>query len=165
MVERKERVIKKLAVGVLGASLISWGLVGYGFHKENITTSPMRSDKDKIIDKSIYKMVGDKHIANTLACSKYPRILTAIAKVESDFRPQIVGDSGDSVGLFQIQPKHHGAVPETIEGQTKHAERILDELIRQHGMPKAIERYNGKGQQARRYKQKVIAIIDEMERS
>lgn len=36
-----------------------------------------------------------------------PELIISMIDQESDFRPQLMGDGGDSYGLMQIQPKHH----------------------------------------------------------
>lgn len=36
-----------------------------------------------------------------------PKLLKAIAIVESGENPELIGDGGDSIGLMQIQPKWH----------------------------------------------------------
>ena len=118
--------------------------------------------EEKIIDKKLYAFIGDKYIANVIAQSKYPYTLAAIAKVESNFRPRIIGDKGKSFGLYQIQSRYHGAFPETVEGQTKYCEQILEKLFRQYPYEQAIERYNGKGHKARQYRQKVMVAMNEI---
>ena len=109
----------------------------------------------------IQQYVKDTYIASVIEQSKYPYLLAVMAKVESDFRPRIKGDGGDSFGLWQIQEKHWGRVGETIEEQCRMAETILESLIKVYGYPKAIERWNGQGKQARDYRRKVLK---EMER-
>lgn len=36
-----------------------------------------------------------------------PSVIMAMIDQESDFRPDCIGDNGDSVGLMQVQEKHH----------------------------------------------------------
>ena len=166
MVECKKRVmsckakyIRHVGTAVLGIHILSIGIGMYGLkHKDGLKTVAERKE-EKVINKKIYAQVKDVHIANTLAKSKYPKILTAIAKVESDCRPQVKGDSGKSFGMFQIQEQHWGKVGDSVEDQTASAEKIVTALYKKHGFPKCIERYNGKGRQARDYKKKVLLIM------
>jgi hypothetical protein len=109
-----------------------------------------------IINPTIYRFVGDVEIANAIAKSKYPKTLAAIAKVESEFKRDAIGDRGEAFGLFQIQQKHHGQVPADIVGQTKKAEGILDDLVRRRGYYQAIALYNGDGPASRRYRDKIL---------
>lgn len=115
---------------------------------------------------SIDKMINNKRISNAINKSKYPYTLAAIAKRETGgtFNPQTIGDKGKSYGLYQIQERHWGKFDKSIEGQTKKAEQILDELIKEHGYNKAVERYNGSGKQARAYKQDVLATVRKLRR-
>ncbi|XVG95851.1 lytic transglycosylase domain-containing protein [Eubacteriales bacterium KG125] len=49
---------------------------------------------------TIYEKWGRKYYIN-------PKLLKAIAKVESGENPNMIGDGGGSIGLMQIQPKWH----------------------------------------------------------
>lgn len=111
---------------------------------------------------AIYSVCKDEYLTTVFANSKYPYLLTAIAKVESDYKPQIRGDHGKSFGLYQIQSRYWGVVPDSVEGQTRHAERIIGCLIKQHGLTKAVERYNGSGRGSRRYRQKVFLVMKQL---
>jgi hypothetical protein len=91
------------------------------------------------------------HIASALLhAAGDVKTLTAIAEVESNFDTHAVGDSGASIGMFQIQPHHHGVVPVNIYLQAKKASSILSEV-------KMISKYNGSGKAARLYEAKVKA--------
>lgn len=49
-----------------------------------------------------------KHIANL--CEEYhiiPELVLAVIEQESQFNPEAIGDSGNSLGLMQIQPRWH----------------------------------------------------------
>ena len=121
---------------------------------------PTPVDKKKA---AIYAMCKDKYITDVLANSKYPYTLTAIAKVESDFRPNVRGDHGKSYGLYQIQERYWGYVPRTIEGQTRVAERVIESLVNEHGYSRAIKHYNGSGKDAERYRRRVLLVINQLE--
>lgn len=89
------------------------------------------------------------HIASALISSGGDvKTLTAIAEVESNFNPSARGDSGDSVGMFQIQPKHWGYVPKNVYAQTSKAKDILKAV-------KKISCYNGSGYKAKQYAKQV----------
>lgn len=80
--------------------------------------------------------------------------LARIAKVESDFTPHIVGDSGESIGMFQIQPKHHGFVPSNVFAQVAKARDVFV-----HTFNRSFVRYNGTGKQAIRYATRAKSIL------
>lgn len=115
---------------------------------------------------SIDSLVKDKRIANAIKKTKYPYTLAAIAKQETGgtFNPNTIGDKGKSFGLYQIQEQHWGKFDKSIEGQTKKAEEILDELIKEHGYNKAVERYNGSGRMARLYRANVLKTVSLLRR-
>ena len=115
--------------------------------------------------KEIDKLVKDVYISNCLSESKYPYLLSAIAQVESDFRPQIIGDSGDSIGLFQIQEKHWGLVPDSIPDQIKKAEMIFDSLSGGRTQHQMIAKWNGSGWKAERYAKKVERRLHEFRKT
>lgn len=106
------------------------------------------------------KKKTDKELAlETIAKSKYPKTLKAIAIVESRIDPKSIGDHGDSYGLFHIQKKYWGPVPKSIEGQVDKAEKILDELIEKHGYYDALARWNGKGKASIRHRNRVLLAM------
>ena len=94
--------------------------------------------------------------ATEVSKSCYPATLVGIAAVESEFDPKAVGDGGDSVGAFQVQPKHWGEVSEHLEEQIRQADQIFTALVKQYGYKEAVARWNGKGKQARKYRSKVL---------
>jgi hypothetical protein len=119
--------------------------------------------KKSIVEQKIHKYCKDEYIANILSKSKRPYIMAAIAKVESDYRPHIIGDGGDSYGMFQINRRFHKWPNDGLECQLNASERILNPLIVQYGLTEGIRRYNGRGKDARRYAQRVITIAKEIE--
>ena len=138
----------------LGVIIYKQSLYNKSYNKEDPKGS------SNIVYNKIYKYSKDKYISEAIANnSNYPITLAAIAKVESDYRPQAIGDSGDSIGMFQIQPKHHGAVPNRVPEQVKKADKIFSGLVKQHGYYEAIKRYNGSGKQAEQYRNKVLKIV------
>lgn len=99
-----------------------------------------------------------------MACAvtktKNPKLMTAIAVVESNGNHRAVGDSGASRGAFQVQPAHWGPVPSTATEQAQQAEKILEELVASSRgrLRSGLAKYNGKGPKARRYAARVLKI-------
>lgn len=91
------------------------------------------------------------HIASALLhAGGDVKTLTAIAKVESSFTPSACGDSGSSVGMFQIQKKHWGVVPINIYQQAKKASVILKSVKTIRGYNCGSRVYEAKVLKARR---------------
>ena len=94
------------------------------------------------------------HIASALLTegkSTY-KVLIAIAKVESDFTPTAIGDSGSSLGMLQVRPHLWGRVSTNVYEQVAQARAILLAVQK-------ISRYNGGGKQAQRYEVRVRLIM------
>lgn len=122
---------------------------------ETIKVETIKVKERSSVTEKIKRHCKDEYIAEVLGKSKRPFLYAAIASVESDYRPQITGDKGMSKGMFQIQPQHHGEVPDRLLQQLRKSESILEPLIEKHGLQKGIARYNGKGRKARIYSAKV----------
>lgn len=105
--------------------------------------------------------IQDEYIAEVISNSVNPRLYAAVAKVEADYRPQIIGKAGEK-GMFQILEKFHGKVPDDLTGQLRKAESILEPLIKKHGLRKGISRYNGKGRKAQLYAAKILKTMQEI---
>ena len=71
-----------------------------GHEKEIKQTEAKAVKVEEVKELSIYERYGKQDGIS-------PKLLKAIAKVESGEQPSMVGDDGESVGLFQIQPKWH----------------------------------------------------------
>lgn len=84
-------------------------------------------------------------MALAVSQTRRPALMAAIAVVESNGNPAAVGDGGESLGAFQVQPKHHGPVSASPVQQALQAERILDELVQasRGRLRHALARYNG----------------------
>lgn len=113
-----------LAIGVTGASAMAT--------KKSVKSGPGTWD----------------HLFRTY--SKYPDIAKAICRVESNYNPDAVGDSGRAHGLMQIWlPTAEGY---GFEGNSadlmqpdvniKYASRFLDDMIDKYGRDKGIMAYN-----------------------
>lgn len=55
---------------------------------------------DADLQRHIIELAGAEHGID-------PAIIFAMAEVETDYRPDAVGDNGDSFGMFQVQPRFH----------------------------------------------------------
>ena len=83
----------------------------------------------------------------TQACmqTQNPKLMAAVAIVESDGTPWAKGKAGER-GAWQVIGNHHGTVPNDAVGQALQAERILDELrVADSGrsLRRALAQYNG----------------------
>lgn len=150
--------LKKTVLWTLGTYFMILASLYYYSYKTNRFYAPQPHKISKC-EQRLRAYIGDDYIASVIARSRYPFTLAAIAKVESDFRPQIKGDSGKSHGLYQIQSQHWGSFDKSVEGQTRKAEQVFSELVREYGYKTAIERWNGSGKQARQYRQKVLLTM------
>ena len=91
-------------------------------------------------------------------------MLTAIAKVESNYDANALNKVTKAKGIFQIMQKHWGYVPKHPAAQVFKAERIYTNLLSEHkSFNKAIERWNGSGIEARSYAKQVYKIQKRIE--
>lgn len=86
-----------------------------GQEKEIKHTEAKAVKIEEVQEVSIYERYGKQYGIS-------PKLLKAIAKVESGEQPSMVGDDGESVGLFQIQPKWHAQ-------RLKEGESLLDPKV------------------------------------
>ncbi len=113
-----------------------------GQEKEIKQTEAKAVKIEEIKEVSIYERYGKQYGIS-------PKLLKAIAKVESGEQPGIVGDDGESIGLFQIQPKWHaqrlkeGESLLDPEVNTRIACEILTELMDKYGtLDEVLTAYN-----------------------
>lgn len=103
-----------------------------GPEKEIKPTEAKAVKVEEVKEVSIYEKYGKQYGIS-------PKLLKAIAKVESGEQSGIVGDDGESVGLFQIQPKWHmqrlkeGESLLDPEVNTRIACEILTEIMAKYG--------------------------------
>ena len=86
-----------------------------------------------------------EEMAVAVTQTKRPALMAAIAVKESNGNPKAVGDHGDSLGAWQVQPKHWGPVSTDPVQQALQAERILEELTGNEprgSLRYALSRYN-----------------------
>ncbi|NTV50958.1 MAG: lytic transglycosylase domain-containing protein [Geobacteraceae bacterium] len=104
-------------------------------------------------------------MARATAQAKRPRLMAAIAAVESNGSPKAIGKAGER-GAWQVMPFFHGDVPADPAGQMMQSEQLLDELLDQHGgnIKRAVKAYNGDGVKADAYSRRVLAMLAEVPR-
>lgn len=95
-----------------------------------------------------------------------PRVVAAQVVIESTCNPRAVSHDG-SVGLMQVRVKiwqrEFGLKPDDMLDAGRSLEvgtEILRRLVARHGLRKGLERYNGRGERARRYSKKVLRLAD-----
>ena len=100
-------------------------------------------------------------MGKAVAKRKRPRLLAAVAAVESNGNPAAVGKAGE-VTAWQIIEKEWGSAGVTTEAHSKKAEDILEELIRQNNgnLRAALSAYNG--DRSGRYAAKVMKKVSEV---
>lgn len=86
-----------------------------------------------------------------------PELTLAQGFAEGQMNPYAVGRAGEQGG-WQVQPKIWGKVPKDLRGQQRQNERIMDELllVSSGSLYGALRRYNGKGEAAHRYAERVM---------
>ena len=119
---------------------------------EEQKNAPLRQERERIMRgdhlADAFQTAGspDPHLMAT-ACrtTKNPKLMAAVAIVESNGTPHAVGRSGER-GAWQVIPKVWGSVPKSADGQARQAERILEELVAaspRGSLRCALARYNG----------------------
>lgn len=128
---------------------------------------PVPAVKASRVQTKAARLIDPGTAAAICKISKRPKTMLAIAAVESGKNgPQIIGDHGQSRGIFQIQARHwqavignNGEVADDLEEQVRQADAVFDVLVEAYGYREAVRRWNGKGRQARNYQRKVLAIV------
>lgn len=153
-------MLKRISILVLTISIVGHLILIAGLkERKRKPVQPAKSIKEQVI----LIICKDEYIASVIARHDYAYELTAIAKLESDFRPQIKGDNGKSKGMYQIQERIHGRFGDTVDDQTGKAVRVFESFVSEHGYEKAFERYNGCGSKARLYRKMALRLVKQME--
>lgn len=86
-----------------------------------------------------------------------PYLTIAQGIEESKLNPKAVGRKGE-LGAWQVREKYWGKVPKDLSGQARHAEQILNKIMRRNKctIKEALVRYNGSGRAASAYADRVI---------
>jgi len=97
-----------------------------------------------------------------LARAKRPRLMTAIACVETRFGPGACGKAGE-VSMFQVL-RWPGGNPRDTGWALKVAEQHLEEKIKdaKGNLWNGVQRYNGRGREARLYRERVRVLMGEI---
>lgn len=110
-----------------------------------------------------------QRMAQAVLATKRPRVMAAIAVVESNGDPYAIGDNGRARGAFQVW-SHWGRVPHPDYPalQALQSERILEELIGdepRRSLLRALSAYNTGRYDSRvglRYARRVIKLTKEL---
>lgn len=99
------------------------------------------------------------HMAEAVLATRSPRLLAAIAKVETGGNTHIrrAGYRKQHDGSFQVNPKHWGKVPYDAIGQAKQAEQILVELTEEYPIKTALSKYGGDS--TNKYQKRILAEL------
>ena len=138
----------------------------HGCTESVVTTQTMQLTTEQEQYKNFFKAQGSPvpdAMAIAISHTKKPKIMAAIAAVESNGNPKAIGDSGASVGAFQVQPIHWGRVnTKNALEQAIQAEKILEALLVERGRLRcALAAYNGgtrPSKRAYKYADNVIAL-------
>ena len=99
-------------------------------------------------------------MAETLANSKYPRLLAGIPVREKTlYRTDVVGAVGE-IGAYQVRPEIWGHPGNDIFSQIRKSEEIIIQLADESkgSLAVAVRKYNGSGKQAWLYSRDVLRL-------
>lgn len=154
------------AIVVVFSFLLLYGFAGYVDNTQAPVVNAVQKSATQVNIEKLLPEMPTAHAKAIAETTTYPRTLAAIAHTETRGR-NIKGDSGASVGYFQIQPRHWGHVDEN-DGmqQIEKANSIFTGLVEQHGYRKAIAMWNGnpKLPQVKRYQKSVLQKVAMLER-
>lgn len=106
-------------------------------------------------------------MAHAVLTTKSPRLMSAIAKVESNGNPSLrrTGYKHKHSGAFQVNPKHWGEVSHDAIEQALQAENILEVLVKEHNgnIKKALNAYGG-DRTRRTYAKNILAELENVPR-
>ena len=159
------------AAAIAGACMITILMHGCTDAIVNAGTEQIRLSAEQEQYKYFFKAQGSKEpeaMAIAVSHTKNPKLMAAIAVVESNGNPKAVGDSGASIGAFQVQPRHWGKVSsDNALMQALQAEKILDELLADSRgrLRQSLARYNGGTRppaRSYRYADKILMLTREI---
>lgn len=164
-----KNMIKYLSISYILLNLIillSISLKGYiketNINKGGVKAPPYINNKEAY--KKILTYTKDESLSEIICDTKYPYVLAAIAKIESDYDANALNKVTKAKGLFQIMQKHWGYVPKHPAAQIFKAERVYTNLLSEHkSFNKATERWNGSGREARLYAKQVYKVQKQIE--
>lgn len=137
-------------------------------HVKTVSTLPRSLTASEAQLAEFYARQGSPaaiEMAQATVQAKRPRLMAAVAAVESNGSPLARGRAGER-GAWQVIPAIHGAVPVDAAGQMDQSERILEDLLIENGgsVKKAVAAYNGSGARADAYSRRVLAMLEEVPR-
>jgi hypothetical protein len=134
-------------------------------NQERYYAKPLVLTEEQMVYRDFFKRHGSPApdmMAVAVSQTKRPALMAALAVVESNGNPSAVGYSGDSLGAWQVQPKHWGPVSESPVQQALQAEKILEALVESRGsLRRGLIAYNAghnSPPQSHRYAVKVLKL-------
>ena len=105
-----------------------------------------------------------QELADALLKTKNPRLLTAIAVVETQGNSVKGGWKKQYHGVYQVHPRIHGAVKKDLLAQSLQADRIITEFteLNKGDIRKALNQYGGETSGGNGYSKKVLAELVEV---
>lgn len=156
-------VLWMLLCGMLAKAWLDEEPVSGSEYIGTIKVSPVNygSSKSAIISQAIYvseeaanaeavaffpvPLDQDTQIFIIRKCEKMhiePSVIMAMIDQESDFRPDCIGDNGDSVGLMQVQEKHHRERMDKL-GVTDLADPLQNVTVGMDYLAELLDKGNG----------------------
>ena len=139
-------IIRSLAALALVSAIVTGIMYAAPAPAPAPTPAPAAPVLARVVHQAASYLPAPAPAAVTLAPGETVRVLTldqwravqqfaperqqAMARIgwcESQFDAEAVGDSGRSLGAWQVQPRFWGSVPATLEEQAQQAERIAAE--------------------------------------
>lgn len=150
-------------IGLAFGLAIATGISHYRKPAATVTYAPCTMcHNNKAAMVKYFKESGSKSpekMAAAVLATQSPRLLAAIAKVETGGNPHIRkgGYKGRHAGAFQVNSRIHGRVSHDPVKQAKQAEAILTELTDTMPIRKALSVYGGDS--TSRYQRTVLAEL------
>lgn len=154
-------------IGLTFGLAIATGIAHYRKPAATVTYAPCgmchgNKTNNKAAMVKYFKDSGSKSpekMAAAVLATQSPRLLAAIAKVETGGNPHIRkgGYKGRHAGAFQVNSRIHGRVSHDPIKQAKQAEAILTELTETMPIRKALSVYGGDS--SSRYQRTVLAEL------
>jgi hypothetical protein len=130
---------------------------------KSITYVKPLSDQEKRLA-TFYASQGSPEpalMAQATAKTKRPRLMAAVAAVESNGNPHAIGKIGE-VTAWQLREELHGTAGNTVDDHARKAEQILEQLLKESdgNFRRALSAYNG--DRTGRYAAKVLRKLKEV---
>ena len=165
--EEGRNALKALALLCMGAVLGMCAITLLKRCETDVAVRPvdnpcMRCHSHKVQLTGYFRRAGSRtpeEMANAVLHTRSPRLLAAVATVETGGNPAVRngGYKRRHQGAFQVNPRHWGVVPQDAVGQALQAENILSELTGEMPIRKALSLYGGDSTD--RYQKRVLAEL------